>query len=141
MELELKRQVNSEHGCEGELSVDGFLECYTLEPPEGMEDCRGITAVPVGHYMVVLAFSPHLRATAPQLLSVPGRSHILIHWGNYETCTEGCILVGEQRGPSDEVWNSRAAFDDLYAHIAEAIAQREPVHITILPAPPPAVEV
>ena len=45
-------------------------------------------------------------------MSVPNRSKILIHIGNYPKVTWGCILVGEYRR-KDSVVNSTIAFELL----------------------------
>lgn len=45
---------------------------------------------------------------------VPGRSSILIHWGNFEKDTDGCILVGLESGMLNgepAVMYSKKAFD------------------------------
>jgi len=47
------------------------------------------------------------------LKNVPKRSYILIHWGNFEKDTEGCILLGLGSGMLEgepSVSSSKAAF-------------------------------
>ena len=93
----------------GELLVEGVHECWTLEDPwddnEPFKSC-----IPPGTYGVVLTLSARFGREMPRLLGVPGRTGILIHPGNTDADTEGCILVGDKRLGSD-VLNSRAAFD------------------------------
>src|SRR5271157_3467634 len=51
--------------------------------------------IPTGTFNLEWHVSPHLNnSTVPMLLNVPGRTEILIHWGNVESCSEGCILCG-----------------------------------------------
>lgn len=140
MELELKREINSEGGCMGALYLDGTFEAYTLEPPDGMADPRGFTAVAPATYRIELNYSPRFLRVMPQLMGVKGRSGIRIHWGNYERCTDGCVLVGEERDPSDEIWNSRTAFDRLYEKLKAAVERGEDIELRILPAPVSAQE-
>ena len=56
------------------------------------------------------------------LNNVPGRETILIHWGNFEADTLGCIIIGNgacMLGGKPAVADSRAAFDRFRAIIGE----------------------
>ena len=98
-----------------------------------MRDGLPHSAIPPGRYQIELAPSPKfLKSTdpwvmkyanaMPHLLSIPGRSLIMIHHGNMPDETDGCILVGLKHDP-DMVSGSRPAFDLLYEAIeAPALA-------------------
>ena len=80
----------------GELSVynDGELsyKCKTLELP-WRDNKRSVSCIPAGGYEAVKYFSPS-RGDCFLVKKVPGRSAILIHSGNYNRDTRGCILPG-----------------------------------------------
>lgn len=69
------------------------FNCDTLELP-WKNNQKKISCIPTGIYKVKKRFSEkyknHLHIT-----EVTGRSYILIHSGNYNTDTLGCVLVGE----------------------------------------------
>ena len=68
-------------------------------------------------------------------LQVPTREYILLHWGNYPQNSDGCILVGKQRDlSSDEIFQTRAMFDELFLPIQAAI-ETEGCFITIKDPP------
>ncbi len=54
---------------------------------------RQVSCIPVGSYVVREKFSFSF-GYCFELLSVPGRSAILIHSGNFNSHTKGCILIG-----------------------------------------------
>src|SRR5258708_15997422 len=129
MELLLTRDVFDALCTEGELQVDGQHECFTLEL-ENLDGTPG-SCIPQGTYKVVLQPSQKVRASTdpwvmqfagqmPHIVGIPGRSLIMIHWGNNPGNTEGCVLVGEIRGV-DVVNSSRAAFEALYPKIKIAV--------------------
>lgn len=70
------------------------FECKTLELP-WRGNARNISRIPAGTYKVALGKSPRY-GEAFRLAAVPGRSHILIHEGNFYDNTKGCILVGAE---------------------------------------------
>lgn len=127
MELTLNRNSFDTNSTQGSLAIDGSFQCYTLELPN--VDGNPGSCIPQGRYKVVLAPSPKFMAKGesdswvqeyanqmPHLEGIPGRSLIMIHWGNDPRDTEGCILVGQNQSV-DEVENSRAAFSDLWSKI------------------------
>jgi len=124
--LLLQRQRRTAIATLGELSVDGAHDCFTLELPAGNGGPG--SCIPAGTYPVALQHSPRFNRDMPELLNVPGRSQILIHWGNYAKDTAGCILVGKTTG-ANEVWSSRLAFKDL---CTKFLAAAGPHQITIL---------
>lgn len=74
-------------------------------------------AIPTGTYSLMWHVSPHLgNATVPMLVDVTGRTEILIHWGNVEGCSEGCILCGTVRD-GDAIDATQTACQTLYAKI------------------------
>lgn len=125
MEMTLNRTSFDDKSTEGSLSIEGSFQCYTLELPN--VDGKPGSCIPQGRYKVVLAPSPKFIGSAdpwvqeyanqmPHLEDIPGRSLIMIHWGNDPSNTEGCILVGNSQS-TDFIGNSRAAFSNLYDQI------------------------
>lgn len=122
MELLVNRTWQSSASIIGCLYVNGEFQCYTLERPA--------VAIPLGVYPVVLRESLRFHQLMPWVENVPGRAAIEIHWGNFPSNTEGCILVGQTRG-EDVVGESVAAFAQLYPQIQTALAGGDSVRLTI----------
>lgn len=135
MILELVRTERTNHSTLGTLDVDGSFFCFTLEDPVRPVNLKipGHTAIPAGRYRVQVTWSPRFKQRMPLLIGVPNFSGIRIHPGNTASDTEGCILVGYDRGP-DRLNRSRAAYDDLLNQINLAIAAGEDIHIEITDA-------
>ena len=139
MLLNVTRENSTASSTPGILKVDDAFECYTLEPVvrevpnEDVADWKveGKTAIPSGTYEVIIDLSAHFDRPMPHLVDVPGFEGILIHYGNTSADTEGCILVGNLRENPDEILQSRAAFDDLFKKIQDAIAVGEHIEITL----------
>jgi hypothetical protein len=93
----------------GELLIEGEHFSWTLELPF-LNNIPGKSCIPVGTYRVVSSLSVRFKREMPRLIGVPGRVGILIHPGNVEADTEGCILLGETR-IDGEVRHSRDAFE------------------------------
>lgn len=96
MKLYLKRIQDDDKQTLGELIVrDGDevkFECKTLELPD-KDNQKRISCIPKGEYEVVKRWSEKY-GNHFHVLNVPNRSYILIHHGNYNRHTKGCILVG-----------------------------------------------
>jgi hypothetical protein len=88
----------------------------------------------VGTYNVVIDFSQRFEREMPHVLNVEGFDGIRIHSGNTSADTEGCILLGQTRNGSDEVINSRAAYNAFFPKLQAAINSGERVSITIVAA-------
>lgn len=109
MVITLKREAYGVNGTFGELIDDtGEHLCYTLERPwENNEPDK--SCIPSGKYNCINYSSPKF-PDVWQILDVPGRSDILIHNGNTEVNTEGCVLVGDRKGIMDGL---PAVFDSV----------------------------
>lgn len=116
MKLLLKRIAKKDKYTIGNLYVDGKFFCNTLEDKDrglnsqmSLEEIKnkkiyGETAIPTGTYKIdmnVVSSSFKNRTWAkpyngkiPRLLNVTGYSGVLIHPGNDQNDTLGCILVG-----------------------------------------------
>lgn len=105
MRLTVTRNVLTPDSTVGMLDIDGVFQCYTLEPP-----INGLPypAILDGTYPLRLLPSVRFGRLMWHVCDVPGRTAIEIHAGNYPRDTDGCTLVGLQRG-SDAVWESQAA--------------------------------
>ena len=68
------------------------LKLLTLELPD-LGNQKNISCIPEGKYTVHRIYSPKF-GNCFHVLDVPGRTEILIHRGNYNKDTRGCILVG-----------------------------------------------
>ena len=141
MELKLTRNYQKDTYTIGRLYVEGDLFSNTLEDPvrdysDPNFKVYGKTAIPYGEYKVTLEYSPKFSPRyggrkVPYLHDVPGFTGILIHSGNDEDDTDGCILVGIN---TSKGWisQSRSTFLKLL-DILEKVPAEEPISIKIEP--------
>jgi hypothetical protein len=103
-----------------DVDADFMLGC-TMENP-WLDNERNISCIPEGTYKAVRHISPKYGGCF-KVLDVPNRSDILIHPGNYERDTKGCILLGSGVGVGDRglrmVTNSRVAVDQFLEHMGD----------------------
>lgn len=85
----------------GKLYINEKYFCETLEDKVrdlGKEPkVFGQTAIPFGSYQIQVSRSPKFGRDLPRLLNVPHFEGILIHRGNTNKDTNGCILLGENK--------------------------------------------
>lgn len=124
MKLLLERKYKKENYTIGKLYIDGIYFCDTLEDTVRIKDCNciykiyGETAIPEGEYDIKIIERSNGILT-PMLINVPCFNGILIHSGNDEDDTEGCILVGINR-EKGKVLNSRNTFNLLMNNLLSA---------------------
>lgn len=99
------RQPSEPYGTFGSFyGPDGKQLCVTVEPPAtGDHPC-----IPVGIYDCIPHNGDHWK-NIWEITNVPGRTAILIHAGNLDTDTEGCVVVGAtfgELGAQEGVLNS-----------------------------------
>ena len=108
----LTRITSAKDGVLGVLHDSNNAYCVTLEDPWDNNRVGNSCILP-GAYEVV----PHSGTKYKnvwRLLNVPGRSAILIHAGNSQKDTQGCILVGTSYVPDQtRIANSQAALNNL----------------------------
>ena len=97
MEVEIRRTYK-EKQTEGRLYVynerNGVgYSCDTLELP-WLDNKKRISCIPEGEYDVIKHVSPKF-GECFWILDVLDRSEILVHKGNYNRDTLGCVLVGK----------------------------------------------
>lgn len=132
MRLELKRVSKSTESTIGVLFLDGEFQCYTLEDEERTEKVYGETRIPEGHYKIgirdVGGFHSRYFQKFPQshkgmleIEDVPNFKYILIHIGNDDDDTAGCILVGNKPNNNKRdkgfLGDSTSAYLDLYKKV------------------------
>jgi hypothetical protein len=130
MELLLERRLLGPEVTIGQLFVDGWFECFTLEDTVRDIKIAGQTAIPTGKYEIIINNSKKFKKDLIQLLDVPGFTGIRIHAGNTATDTEGCILVGKVRA-LNMILESNAALNNLQPKVQAALNSNEKVWITI----------
>lgn len=138
MKVVLLRTTDAPDGVFGVLDLyDGAgahaARYYTAEE-EWLDNAPNVSCIPAGTYLCRRTlFHKHGYETF-EVTNVPGRSHILIHPGNTEEHTEGCILLGRRFGTAtviDEdnrphmrdkwaVQESKKAFDDFMERLSAA---------------------
>jgi hypothetical protein len=130
----LARYKTSEQGTIGKFVARDF-SCFSLELP-WRENKRSISCIPPGEYKTIITNS-NKYGTIYWVTSVPNRSGILIHWGNYagdsnegfKTHSMGCILLGKSiglLGGQRAILNSRVTVTQFMSYM-----QRQPFVLKI----------
>jgi len=114
----LKRIAELQNGTLGVLINDiGRPWLLTCERP-WLNNQSMVSAIPAGTYTCQRITSP-THGVVFQVTNVPDRSSILIHPGNEDLDSEGCILLGQSYGIVKDlpaVLNSQAAFAEFMAY-------------------------
>ena len=114
-----KKKTNTE--TEGHLFVIGHQSvfmCWTLERP-WKDNQKNISCIPEGEYECSMRKSPRFGYTY-HVKNVKDRSYILIHSGNIVSHTNGCILIGKEKGwmrGQRAVFRSRVVLNELHSFL------------------------
>jgi hypothetical protein len=149
MKLKVLRFSSQEDSTSGLLFLESkkgleFL-CYTLEDEKRDVKVRGETRVPAGTYTIQLRTEGGFHNKYKKkygrfhkgmlhVTNVPNFEYILIHVGNTDEHTAGCLLVGDSQENNiivkdGFIGKSTNAYKRIYPDISEAIIKNEKVTI------------
>ena len=152
MNLLLKRIAKKQLYTIGKLYIDGQYFCDTIEDVDrGLNQSMSLsqiqqikikdqTAIPTGTYQIDMntvspKYSNYAKyywakpygAKLPRLINVPGYQGILIHVGNTQKDTSGCIIVGQNKVVG-KVINSTIIMQKL---MTKLLSSKDKITITI----------
>jgi len=147
MKLKLVRISSQEDSTNGILYIDDEFACYTLEDEERQIKVMHETAIPLGIYKIefrkVGGFHTRyekrfgdMHKGMLELQDVPNFEYILMHCGNTDEHTSGCILIADSQENNKIVKDgfigkSTQAYKRIYPMIAGALTRNEEVTIEI----------
>ena len=131
MMIHLKRNSFTKDGVFGQFLDDsGVHICYTLEHAYPQPNGGYTPKLQEGVYTCV--YGSHMLHSGAidtfEITGVAGHQGILIHYGNFNNDSEGCVLVGQEiltQGGTNYVSNSRNTWRDLMNHLGTASFQLE----------------
>ena len=145
MKLQVVRTQFGKDATNGLLFIDGVFECYTLEDQYQAVKVMHETCIPEGTYDIKFRKTGgfHAKYSARyknahygmlHLQDVPGFQYILIHTGNTDEHTSGCLILGETQQDLDINFNgmvgsSAVAYKKMYAKVANQLLQGKKVTI------------
>ena len=152
MKLEVLRfssEKDSTNGLLFDVSNGRSFLCYTLEDEHRDEKVMAETRIPAGTYRITLRttggfhgrylkkYGQDFHKGMLWVRDVPNFEYILIHTGNTDEHTAGCLIVGNSQqanfGESDGfIGSSNAAYKRIYPAIAQALTSGEEVEITYI---------
>jgi hypothetical protein len=138
MKLQVVRTQFGIDATNGLLFIDGIFECFTLEDQYQEVKVKSETCIPEGTYDVVLrpeggfnkrylaSYGPAFHKGMLWIKNVPGFEWILVHKGNNDEATGGCLLIGEtqtdlDRGKDGFIGNSGDAYKKMYPKVRNAL--------------------
>lgn len=148
MKLKLIRISSQADSTNGVLYIDDEFACFTLEDEQREIKVQGETAIPLGIYQIEFRtvggfhtkyakrFSD-IHEGMLELQDVPNFQYILIHCGNTDEHTAGCILLGDSQENNvllkdGFIGKSTQAYKRVYPRIAKALKNNEKVEIEIV---------
>ncbi len=140
MKLTVVRYADNGKATSGLLFIDGKFECYTLEDERREVKVMAETRIPEGEYELKLrtegTHHPKYKERFPKdhvgmlhVTNVPKFEYILIHIGNTEKDTAGCLLVGNTADVSNVLASSSAAYLTMYKKVAPELTKGNKVTI------------
>lgn len=141
MKLTVIRHNLQDDYTSGILLIDDYFECYTLEDEQRAVKVWGETCVPDGVYEITLrtegSFHNRFKKKFPDfhkgmlwVRNVPNFEYILIHIGNTDKDTAGCLLVGNvAHANKNYIGSSTDAYKKMYKKVLAAFERGEKVTI------------
>ena len=137
MKLTVVRTQFGTDATNGILLVDGQFECYTLEDQYQAVKVMHETCIPEGTYNIQFRTVGGFHTKYKErygaahygmlhLQDVPNFTYILIHAGNTDEHTSGCLIVGESQQDLDIskdgfIGHSGVAYSKLYKKVAKEL--------------------
>jgi len=145
MELLQQRMAKRDDSSYSVIFLEGEHQCFVIEDEHRDVKVKGETRIPARRYEIKFRkestpltkkyrekfdwFTHHL-----ELQDVLNFTSIYIHIGNYESNTDGCLLVNKGVSEVDGEFkgaNSTGAFIEFYKLISDTLNKGEQVFITI----------
>ena len=137
MKLLVERFTSDKDATISAIYLDNIFQCFGLEDEYREEKVASETRIPAGSYKVGLRTTGGFHARYEKKFSdihqgmlhvqdVPGFEYILIHVGNTDENTAGCLLVGTGARAAEgdmSIQSSRVAYKKLYSKVIEAAKQ------------------
>ena len=148
MKLQVIRTQFGKDATNGMLFIDGVFECYTLEDQYQAVKVMHETCIPEGKYDIQFRKTGGFHAKYTEryknahygmlhIQDVPNFTYILIHTGNTDEHTSGCLIVGETQQDLEVskdgfIGSSTVAYKKMYAKVAGQLLQGKKVSIEYL---------
>ena len=145
MKLQVIRTQFGKDATNGMLFINGIFECYTLEDQYQAVKVMHETCIPEGVYDVKFRKTGGFHAKYSEryknahygmlhIQDVPNFTYILIHTGNTDEHTSGCLIVGESQQDLDIaddgfIGSSAVAYKKMYSKVANQLLQGKKVSI------------
>jgi|TARA_A100001388_G_scaffold201809_1_gene152907 hypothetical protein len=145
MKLQVVRTQFGTDATNGLLFIDGIFECYTLEDQYQAVKVMHETCIPEGTYNIEFRKTGGFHAKYSEryknahygmlhVQDVPNFTYILIHTGNTDEHTSGCLIVGETQQDLEVskdgfIGSSTLAYKKMYAKVAGQLLQGKKVTI------------
>ena len=150
MKLTVKRFADNGKATMGALYIDGIFECFTIEDEQRDVKVMHETRVPEGIYDVTLRaeggyhnkYTKRYGDMHKGMLCIHNKpnyvlennglkfQYILIHTGNNDDHTSGCLLVNDAvSGKTFSGSSSRDAYMDFYPKVRDVLLKGEKVTI------------
>lgn len=132
MDILVDRVVSNHDVTISRVYIDGKFFCHGLEDEYRARKTPGETRIPSGCYNLGIretgGFHQRYRTLFPgehrgmiEVMNVPGFRWILIHVGNFERDTAGCLLLGRADYTAWAVWQSKATYRRFYREVIAAV--------------------
>ena len=144
MEIVVDRIYSNEDVTISRIYIDGnYFHMHGLEDEYRDKKVPGETRIPAGTYELGLrtvgGFHNRYRSKFRgihrgmlHVLNVPNFKYILIHVGNYDRDTDGCLLLGKADFKAGTVWQSKKSYLRFYAKVIPAVLSGRRVTITYI---------
>ena len=145
MKLTVVRTQFGTDATNGLLFIDGIFECYTLEDQYQAVKVMHETCIPEGTYDIKFRKTGGFHAKYSEryknahygmlhIQDVPNFTYILIHTGNTDEHTSGCLIVGETQqdleiSKDGFIGSSTVAYKKMYSKVANQLLQGKDVTI------------
>ena len=145
MEITVQRFSKSKESTIGLFFIACLFKCYTLEDEYRSQKVAGETRIPAGRYRIqfrdiggfhnkyLSRYGNTWHKGMLEIVGVADFDYILIHVGNDDDDTAGCLLVANQANNnqigSGFIGDSRTAYEAIYPEIRDALLAGEDVWI------------